>query len=169
MATVQLCRRRYSHSQTADAIRYEGWTQKWEVQLRDANASFLLRGADGTIVDYRREGQSLTIHGMRPEGLTEAYDWGNDEHLFRKVRAFEERRMEAFATYDPATNMIIVEEPQEDEPSPYAWRYEIYDAKELLAQRFSRTAAALNRRLLTLYGDDGLSLLPLFAIDELGE
>ena len=152
-----------------DEIRYEGWTQTWKVELRDANASFLLRGADGTVVDYRRESGTLTIHGMRPEGLTETYDWSGEDYLYTKVRAFDDRRLEAFARFHPDGDVIVVEQPQDDDPSPYAWRYDVYNATELLGQRFNRRAAALNRRLITLYGGAGLHLLPLFAINELGE
>ena len=150
-------------------IVFEGWGSEWEIILGEQNAAYRLTNDDGRRIDYRREGDQLTITGIEPEGLTETYEWGGEDYLYTKVRAYEDRRMEGFAILYPDDDLIVVEQPQEDEPSPYAWRYDVYNARELLAQRFTRVAAAINQDLLGGRGLDGLSLLPLFAIDELGE
>ncbi|MFW5814738.1 MAG: hypothetical protein ACOCWX_04755 [Spirochaetota bacterium] len=150
-------------------IVFEGWGSEWEIALGEQNAAYCLTSDDGTRLRYRREGDRVTVTGIEPEGITETYDWGGNEYLYTKVRAYEDRRMEAFAIFYPDDDLIVVERPQEDGPSPYEWRYDVYNARALLAQRFTRVAAAINEDLLGGRGFDGMRLLPLFAIDELGE
>ena len=150
-------------------IVFDGWNKEWELELGERNAAYRLAGSDGTRLRYRREDARLTITGLRPEGLTETYDWSGEDYLYTKVRAFDDRHLEAFARFHPDGDVIVVEQPQDDDPSPYAWRYDVYNARELLAQRFTPVAAAINQDLLGGRGFDGLRLLPLFAINDLGE
>ena len=150
-------------------IVFDGWNKEWELVPGERNAAYRLAGSDGTRLRYRREDERLTITGLRPEGLTETYVWDGDDHLYTKVRAYDDTRREAFATYYRPDDLIVVEQPQDDDPSPYAWRYDVYNARELLAHRFTPAAAAVNQDFLGGRGFDGLRLLPLFAINELGE
>lgn len=150
-------------------IVFDGWDKEWEIELGERNAAYQLTGSDGTVMDYRREDAELTITGIGQDRITETYAWGGDDYLYTKVRAFGDRSLEAFAHYFPHEDMIVVEQPQDDDPSPYAWRYDVYDARELLAQRFTPVAAAVNQDFLGGRSSDGLPLLPLFAINELGE
>ncbi|MFW5777429.1 MAG: hypothetical protein ACOCZB_09115 [Spirochaetota bacterium] len=152
-----------------DTIEFEAREQSWQIKLGDENGAYRLHGDDGTVVEYQRDHHRLTVQGMHPEGLAETYDWGGGEYVYTKVRSLGDYHLHAFATLLPEDNLLVVEQPQEDDPSPYAWRYDVYNAQAVLAQRYSRTAAALNQDLLGGDGFDGLHLLPLFAIDELGE
>ena len=122
---------------------------------------------DEDLVITSRIGTRSMEYSYNASDASLTYSWGDGAPFLSVTEEHPHSRWTAYGTYDAGTDTLTIVHPIEDDPSPYQARYEITNARALLRQRFTPTAAALNNWIVP--SDRLVYLRPLFTVGGLME